>query len=93
MIRSFACKQAAALWGNRRHKKLPSNLQQSALRKLRLIESAMHVDDLKLPPGNRLEALIGDRSGQYSIRMNQQYRICFYFIDGHADEVEIVDYH
>lgn len=93
MIRSFACKQTAALWDNQRHKKLPANLQQSALRKLRLIESAIHIDDLKLPPGNRLEPLSGDRKGQYSIRINQQYRVCFRFIDGHAKDVEIVDYH
>ncbi|MDP4610449.1 MAG: type II toxin-antitoxin system RelE/ParE family toxin [Opitutales bacterium] len=93
MIRSFACKQTAALWDNQRHKKLPTNLQQSALRKLRLIESAIHLDDLKLPPGNRLEQLYGDRKGQHSIRINQQYRICFHFIDGHAEDVEIVDYH
>lgn len=93
MIRSFACKQTAALWGNTRHKKLPANLQASALRKLRLIESAISIDDLKLPPGNRLEALSGDRRGQYSIRINQQYRICFRFNNGHAEDVEIVDYH
>lgn len=93
MIRSFACKQTAALWVNQRHKKLPANLQQSALRKLRLIESAIHIDDLKLPPGNRLEALSGDRKGQHSIRINNQYRICFRFINGHAEDVEIVDYH
>lgn len=93
MIRNFACKQTAALWANRRHRKLPADLQQSALRKLRLIESAMQIEDLKLPPGNRLESLSGDRKGQYSIRINQQYRICFRFIDGHAEAVEIVDYH
>jgi len=93
MIRSFACKLTAALWSNERHKKLPLHLQSSALRKLRLIESAISIDDLKLPPGNRLEALSGDRKGQYSIRINQQYRICFRFIDNHAEDVEIVDYH
>ena len=93
MIRSFACKLTAALWNNERHKKLPSHLQSSALRKLRLIESAISIDDLKLPPGNRLEALSGDRKGQYSIRINQQYRICFRFIDNHAEDVEIIDYH
>lgn len=93
MIRSFACKHTEALWGNQRHRKLPANLQQSGLRKLRLIESAIHIDDLKLPPGNRLEALSGDRKGQHSIRINNQYRICFRFEDGHAEAVEIVDYH
>lgn len=93
MIRSFACKQTEALWENQRHKKLPANLQQSALRKLRLIESAIQIDDLKLPPGNRLEALSGDRKGQHCIRINNQYRICFRFVEGHAKDVEIVDYH
>ena len=93
MIRSFSCKQTAALWDNNRHKKLPANLQQSALRKLRLIESAIFIDDLKLPPGNRLEALSGDRFGQHSIRINNQYRICFCFINSHAEDVKIVDYH
>lgn len=93
MIRSFACKQTAALWNNQRHKKLPANLQQSVLRKLRLIESAIHIDDLKLPPGNRLEALSGNRKGQHSIRINDQYRICFRFTNGHAEGVEIIDYH
>ena len=67
MIRSFACKQTAALWDNQRHKKLPANLQQSALRKLRLIESAIHIDDLQLPPGNRLEQLSGNRKDRESI--------------------------
>lgn len=93
MIRSFACKQTAALWNNQRHKKLPANLQQSVLRKLRLIESAIHINDLKLPPGNRLEALSGNRKGQHSIRINDQYRICFRFTNGHAEGVEIIDYH
>ncbi|MFT5837078.1 MAG: proteic killer suppression protein [Candidatus Azotimanducaceae bacterium] len=93
MFRRFVCKQTAALWHNQRHKKLPANLQQSALRKLRLIESAIHIDDLKLPPGNRLEQLSGHRKGQHSIRINNQFRICFRFINGHAEDVEIIDYY
>lgn len=93
MIKSFACKQTEALFRNRRHKKLPAALQQSALRKIRLIESAESVNDLRLPPGNRLEKLSGDRTGQYSIRINDQFRICFRFEAGNATDLEIVDYH
>ncbi len=93
MIKSFACKQTEALFSNRRHRKLPTALQQSALRKIRLIESAESVNDLRLPPGNRLEKLSGDQAGQYSIRINDQFRICFRFAAGNATEVEIVDYH
>lgn len=93
MIKSFGCKQTEALFRNRRHRKLPTVLQQSALRKIRLIESAESVDDLHLPPGNRLEKLSGDRAGQYSIRINDQFRICFGFEAGNATEVEIIDYH
>lgn len=93
MIQSYACKRTEALFNNERHKKLPIQLQSSALRKLRLIDAAEQVDDLNLPPGNRLEKLSGDREGQYSIRINQQYRICFRFEGKDAFEVEIVDYH
>lgn len=93
MIKSFACKQTEALFSNQRHRKLPASLQASALRKLRLIDAADRVDDLQLPPGNRLEKLSGDRKGQHSIRINQQYRICFRFEGQNAYEVEIVDYH
>ncbi|QYY34911.1 type II toxin-antitoxin system RelE/ParE family toxin [Ruficoccus sp. ZRK36] len=93
MIKSFACKHTEALFGNQRHRRLPANLQASALRKLRLIDAADCVEDLQLPPGNRLEKLSGDRSGQHSIRINQQYRICFRFEGQHAHAVEIVDYH
>jgi toxin HigB-1 len=71
----------------------PQNLWKRATRKLDQIDSALSVDDLKVPPGNRLELLKGDRSGQYSIRINDQYRICFSWTDQGATEVEIVDYH
>lgn len=93
MIKDFACKHTEALWRNQRHKKLPAVLQDSALRKLRLIEAAKSIDDLKLPPGNRLEKSSGDRAGQYSIRINDQYRICFIFDNEDASQIEIVDYH
>lgn len=93
MIRDFARKHTAGLWANKRHRKLPTSLQSSALRKLRLIGAATSIDDLKLPPVNCLEKLSGDRRGHHSIRINDQYRICFRFTQGHAHQVEIVDYH
>ena len=93
MIRNFACKHTAALWDNQRHPRLPASLQSSALRKLRLLNAATSVDDLRLPPGNRLEKLSGNRRGQYSIRINDQNRICFQFSQNDARNVEIVDYH
>jgi proteic killer suppression protein len=72
----------------------PPEIQKIALRKLLLIHAAISVNDLRIPPGNRLEKLAGDRQGQYSIRINNQWRICFTWTDGsHADQVEIVDYH
>ena len=71
----------------------PQTLWKRAARKLDQIDSAAHIDDLKIPPGNRLEALQGSRAGQYSIRINEQYRICFRWIDQGAAEVEVVDYH
>ncbi len=74
-------------------KGFPSDLAQAALRKLRMLDAAVGVDDLRQPPGNRLEALQGDRRGQYSIRVNDQWRLCFVWRDDGAYEVEIVDYH
>jgi proteic killer suppression protein len=72
---------------------LPRDLQRVALRKLRMLNRAMTLDDLRIPPGNRLEALRGDREGQYSIRINDQWRICFIWRDGEVSAVEILDYH
>jgi proteic killer suppression protein len=72
---------------------LPGDIQEPALRKLRLINAALRIEDLRVPPGNRLERLAGDRAGQYSIRINQQWRICFRWNDGGADDVEICDCH
>lgn len=94
MIKSFADKETEKIYNQVFSKKLPHNIQGVALRKLIMIDNAGCVEDLKVPPGNRLEALHGDREGQYSIRINDQYRICF-SVEGKNDfhEVEIVDYH
>jgi len=77
----------------KRSRKLPSDIQQVALRKLRMLNRAETLQDLRVPPANRLERLVGDRKGQYSIRINDQWRICFLWQDGDALDVEIVDYH
>jgi proteic killer suppression protein len=93
MIASFRDREAEKVWNGERSRRLPADIQAAALRKLRLINAAMKLDDLKVPPGNRLEALKGDRAGQWSIRINNQWRICFRWRDGGAEDVEIVDYH
>ena len=93
MIVSFGDTQTALIWEGRRSRRLPPDIQSVALRKLRLLNNARVLDDLKVPPGNRLEALTKDRRGQHSIRINDQWRICFVWKEGHAHEVEIVDYH
>jgi toxin HigB-1 len=77
----------------KRSRKLPSEIQAKALEKLRIIDSAGRLNDLRVPPSNRLEALKGDRAGQYSIRINDQWRICFDWVGNNAENVEIVDYH
>ncbi|MDB5557181.1 MAG: type toxin-antitoxin system RelE/ParE family toxin [Enterovirga sp.] len=84
---------AEEIWAGRRSRRLPPDIQDAALRKLRLINNAERLEDLRVPPGNRLEALRGDRSGQHSIRINDEWRICFAWKEGHAHDVEIVDYH
>ena len=93
MIRSFATQETERLWGRTRSRSIDPRVQQVALRKLRMLASAATLDDLRVPPGNRLEALRGDRRGQHSIRVNDQWRICFVWRDGGADDVELVDYH
>ena len=93
MIASFRDVETAAIWEGRRSRKLPPDIQNVALRNLRLINNARTLDDLRVPPGNRIEALAKDRRGQHSIRINNQWRICFVWRDGHAQQVEIVDYH
>ena len=93
MIRGFASRETALIWSGRRSRKLPSDIQETALRKLRLLNQARRIEDLRAPPGNRLEALKGARAGQYSLRVNDQWRICFTWGDGGPDHVEIIDYH
>ena len=93
MIRSFGDKATERLWRRERVPSLDPRIQRVALRKLRLIGAAEKLDDLRVPPGNRLEALQGDRSGQHSIRINDQWRICFVWTDAGPEEVKIVDYH
>lgn len=92
MIRSFRCKHTEAL-ANGRSVGPFGNIAKIARRKLRQMEIAGRLNDLRVPPGNRLEALSGDRCGQYSIRINDQWRICFRWTDSDAEDVEIVDYH
>ena len=93
MIRSFKNSVAEAVFDGKCPKGFPADLFKVARRKLEAVHAAMSVDDLRSPPGNRLEALSGGRAGQHSIRINDQWRICFYWTDGGAEKVEIVDYH
>jgi proteic killer suppression protein len=93
MIRSFADKEAEKIWASEASRRLPGDIQSVARRKLRMLNNAATLDDLRIPPANRLEALRNDRKGQHSIRINDQWRICFRWNDGDAYEVEIVDYH
>jgi toxin HigB-1 len=93
MIRSFKCKEIERIWQGQSSRKFPGDIQNRALRKLRQLDAAATLEDLRNPPGNRLEALKGDRTGQMSIRINDQRRICFRWSRGDADDVEIVDYH
>jgi proteic killer suppression protein len=92
MIRSFQCADTEALFGGRAVRRFV-NIRAVAERKLAMVHRATTLDDLRIPPNNRLEALKGDRKGQYSIRINEQWRVCFRFVQGHAQDVEIVDYH
>ena len=93
MIRSFACRETERLFNDEVARRLPANIQHVARRKLVMLNQARRVDDLRSPPGNRLEALRGNRRGQHSIRINDQWRICFRWQGEDAFEVEIVDYH
>jgi toxin HigB-1 len=93
VIVSFRGQDARQLWEAGSCKSLPANLHRAALRKLYLVNAAVALSNLAVPPGNRLEKLRADRAGQYSIRINDQYRICFVWRGGGAHEVEIVDYH
>jgi len=93
MIRSFNCKETEKIFQRRFSRKLPQDMQRVALRKLRILNRSIDLNDLQVPPGNRLEALKGERRGQHSIRINDQYRICFLWKNNDAYNVEIVDYH
>jgi proteic killer suppression protein len=93
MIKSFRDRDTERLFQRQRVRRLPSDLQRTALRKLRLLDAAENINDLRVPPGNRLERLKAERAGQYSIRINDQWRICFRWHASNAHDVEIVDYH
>jgi len=93
MIRSFRCKETEKVFERIFSKEFPSDIQQRAFMKLNAIDSAVVIEDLRLPRSNRLEALKGDRKGQWSIRINDRWRICFEWSGGYAERVEIVDYH
>lgn len=93
MILSFKSKETERIWQGHASRKLPGNIQNRALRKLRQLDASRTLDDLRTPPGNRLEALKGERAGQLSIRINDQWRLCFRWAGQGAHDVEIVDYH
>lgn len=93
MIKSFADRETEKLFESRRSRAVPEQVRERALAKLMSVEIATNVGELETPPGNRLEKLRGAREGQWSIRVNQQYRVCFRFEGGDAHDVEVVDYH
>ena len=93
MIKTFKCKETEKIFNRNFSKKFPQNIQRVALRKLRMLNRAEILNDLKVPPANRLEVLRGDRKGRHSIRINDQWRICFTWNNGEVNDVEIVDYH
>jgi len=93
MIKSFRCKETKKVFSRKFSKKLPTDIQESARQKLVILDSATTINDLRIPPGNRLEELKDDRKGQHSIRINGQWRICFEWKNGDTYHVEIVNYH
>lgn len=93
MIVSFADKKTEAIWNRQNVRGIALELQRQARKKLLMLDAVMDVEELGIPPGNRLEKLVGDREGSYSIRVNQQWRICFCYTEGKADKVQLVDYH
>jgi toxin HigB-1 len=93
VIKGFADRETEKVWAGEMSRRLPQDIQQVARRKLRMLNNAAVLDDLRIPPANRLEALKGDRAGQHSIRINDQWRICFVWHNGDALDVAIVDYH
>jgi Plasmid maintenance system killer protein len=93
MIKSFKNKETEKIWNQETSKKIPLEIQKAGLRKLIMVNASIDLNDLKIPPSNHLEKLKGKREGQYSIRINDQWRICFKWKDGSSFDVEIVDYH
>lgn len=93
MIKSFRDKETEKIFKRQTSQKLPFDIQRTAKKKLNILDAALSLNTLKAPPGNHLEALKDDRAGRYSIRINDQWRICFLWYDGNAFEVEIIDYH
>jgi proteic killer suppression protein len=93
MIKSFRDRETEKVFSRQFSRRIPTNLHRVAWRKLALLDAAERLEDLRIPPSNRLEKLKGDRAGQYSIRINEQWRICFVWREGDAYEVEMVDYH
>lgn len=93
MIATFQDADTELLWRTGKSRRIPAGIHRTAFKKLAILNAALHLQNLTVPPGNRLEALTGNRKGQHSIRINQQYRICFVWRDGNAFDVEIVDYH
>jgi len=93
VILDFKCKETEGIWQGRASRRLPPDIQSVARRKLRMLNNSKTLDDLRLPPANRLEALKGDRKGQHGIRINSQWRVCFVWSAAGASRVEIVDYH
>lgn len=93
MIESFGCVETEKIWNGTHSRRLPSDIQTVALRKLRMLAAAKQVSDLRVPPNNRLEVLKGKRQGQWSIRINDQWRVCFHWHNNNAENVEIVDCH
>jgi toxin HigB-1 len=93
MIASFRDRETEELWKSGKSRRIPANLRRRAFKKLAILNAAISLDNLKIPPGNQLEALSGDRAGEHGIRINDQYRLCFVWRDGNAFDVEIVDYH
>ncbi|GBU25560.1 hypothetical protein R83H12_02210 [Fibrobacteria bacterium R8-3-H12] len=93
MIKSFKDKETKIIFSGEFSKKIPQNIQQRALNRLEMLNNAVNINDLKIPRSNHLEALSGDRQGQFSIRVNDQYRVCFEWVGNCAENVELVDYH
>jgi len=93
MINNFKCPETEKIFNGEQSRKLPANIQNVARRKLRMLNNAIKLEDLRIPPANRLEQLHGNREGQHSIRINKQWRICFIWNNGNPENVEIVDYH